>query len=94
MRVLESYKCFPRKGEVVRIYEFRGRYHANIDASENVEPSALDGSKLKYILVLAENLPDAVVYVQKHSPLFFPDRVLYLAKIQVRKVADDSGRSE
>lgn len=93
MQIFKSYKDLPRKGEVVRLYEFRGRHCAHSQELENAEPSVFSSARLRNFLVLAEDLPDAVAHVQRHLPLFSPDRVLYLARIQPAKATVDAGGS-
>jgi hypothetical protein len=94
VKIFEAYKYLPRKGDILRLYEFRGHNYKLSQEVDAAEPSFVRDSRMKYILVLAENLLDAVAHVQKHSPLFFPDRVAFMAKIQAAKAADSGGTAD
>jgi hypothetical protein len=85
MELLKAYKVIPMQGNIVRLYEFGGRYDDLVDPARNAgqhfkrNPTA----KLKYIGVLAESLYDAVIHLRLLCPRFSPDRVMERGEVKV-----------
>jgi hypothetical protein len=77
MEYLNAYKVIPRKGNIVRLYEFRGYFQYLADPAEN-EGNLLKRNptaKLISVGVFAESLYDAVIHLHLLRPQYVPTRV-------------------
>jgi hypothetical protein len=85
MEYFEAYKYIPRRGNIVRLYEFRGRFYSELTAADHPEPLLTPMPRSKHILVMAENFIDATVVLNKRNPMFFADQARCLAILKLEQ---------
>ena len=85
MELIKAYQVIPMQGNVIRLYEFEGRFQYRVDPATNggnffkKNPQA----KLRAVGVFAESLYDAVIFLRLVRPYFLPIRVAQKEELKV-----------
>lgn len=81
MELLKANKTASSTVNADRIYEFLGRYQKVTEAIDEAgQPTKIiEKGQQKYLLVVADTLYDAVVYIHTCRPAFIPEKVRHLS---------------
>jgi hypothetical protein len=84
VEIVEEFKVCDRSQKIARIYEFRGRCRHPVettDASGETQTEWRLG-KIHSVLVVAENMHDAAVFLNRQQPVFVPEYAVLRGAVQ------------
>ena len=87
MELLRPNKNASSTGKATRIYEFRGRHQKVVETTgeDGQAIKLIEKGQQKHIFVVADNLYEAVAFLQARRQTFVPDKVMYLQELQINK---------
>lgn len=87
MQLLQAYKHIPLKGKIIRFYEFHGhfRWPSNFLDNGGLGMHMKRQRREETFLVLAENFYDAVFYLRKAQPEYFPEAATAIGRLKISR---------
>jgi hypothetical protein len=87
MELLQAYKHIPLKGKIIRFYEFHGHFRWPLNLLDNggLGMHMKRPRQEETFLVLAENFYDAVFYLRKTHPEYFPEAATVIGRLKISR---------